>query len=303
MNIANAYASETVTAVIPAYNAARYLRRAIRSVLAQTRAVDEIIVVNDGSTDETASLLSSYPAPVRCIHQSNAGAASARNAGIRASTTKWVALLDADDAWLPQKIERQIECALHHPHAGLIYSDAAVVASDGTIHGRFLDNKGPQSGWVFERLLESCFVLPSTALIRRDALLSSGLFTEGARYVEDYDLWLRLARNCEFQLVPGTLALYERQETSVSRNLSQMANSESRVLKNLLQTELTPSQRQKVRRRLARNLFDLGYELRRSTPQACVEPVWESTMLSPLRLSTWRLLLINLGVSLWSRLG
>ncbi|MFZ9033203.1 MAG: glycosyltransferase family 2 protein, partial [Anaerohalosphaeraceae bacterium] len=105
-----------ISAVIPAYNAEKYIARSINSVLNQTCPVDEIIVVDDGSTDSTAEVIKSYGGKVRYIHQQNAGVSAARNTGIQAATCEWVAFLDADDEWLPEKIERQVENIKNNPH-------------------------------------------------------------------------------------------------------------------------------------------------------------------------------------------
>ncbi len=108
--------SITVSVVIPAYNAAKYIGRAIDSVLAQTRPADEIIVVDDGSTDNTADVAHGYGDKIRFIRQENAGASVARNTGIEAATSEWIAFLDADDEWLPQKLQLQTEHLRRNPN-------------------------------------------------------------------------------------------------------------------------------------------------------------------------------------------
>ena len=108
--------SITVSAVIPAYNAGKYVGRAIESVLAQTRKADEIIVVDDGSTDDTAEVVERFGDAVRFIRQENAGASFARNTGIEAATSDWIAFLDADDEWLPNKLKLQTEHLERNPN-------------------------------------------------------------------------------------------------------------------------------------------------------------------------------------------
>ena len=107
--------SITVSAVIPAYNAGKYVGRAIESVLAQTHKADEIIVVNDGSSDDTAEVVERFGGAVRFIRQENAGASVARNTGIEAATSEWIAFLDADDEWLPNKLKLQTEHLERNP--------------------------------------------------------------------------------------------------------------------------------------------------------------------------------------------
>src|SRR5689334_19281127 len=117
--------------VIPAYNYGRYLGRAIDSALAQTRPVDEIIVVDDGSTDNTREVAESFGERIIYVYQKNKGLSAARNTGIRKATGDWVAFLDADDWWHPDKIKRQLEAASKDPEIGLVYTASWVVTPEG----------------------------------------------------------------------------------------------------------------------------------------------------------------------------
>lgn len=289
----------SVAAVIPAYNSARLLPRCIGSALAQTVPLAEILVIDDGSSDNPGAVVSQFPAPVRLIQQKNGGVAVARNTGIRAASSTWIAFLDADDHWLPEKTERQLECAARHPEAAVIYSDATIVEIDGTHVGSFLADKGPRSGNVYDRLLESFFILPSTALVRRDVLVACGMFSETLRKMEDYDLWIRLAREYEFQLVPEALTLYERQPNSSSKDVLGTAKSQCVLLKSLLDHDLNPVQMRKMRRRLAGSLFDVAYELRRTNPRASIPFAWESLTTHPSRVKSWELMMKCLLTSLF----
>src|SRR5258706_1971108 len=112
-----------ISAVIPTYNRSQVLKRAIESVIAQTRPVDEIVVVDDGSTDETASTVAAFGDQVRYIHQHNQGISGARNTAIRAASGDWIALLDDDDEWLPEKVRKQEEAIASCPDAVLVYSN------------------------------------------------------------------------------------------------------------------------------------------------------------------------------------
>jgi glycosyltransferase involved in cell wall biosynthesis len=284
-----------VAVIIPSYNSAALLPRALESVLAQTILPREIIVVDDGSSDNTEEVARRYAEHVTCIRQPNAGCGAARNRGIRMATSKWVALLDADDQWLPEKLERQLACAAAAPAAAFIYCDAFVVDPEGTHLGKFCSGKNPAQGWVFDRLLESVFFRPSTSMIRRDAFLEVGAYDESVRFTEDYEFCLRLARKYEFRGVPDALVLYERQPTSMSKNLVAMARCEARYLHTLLYTELTHPQRAKVRRRLGRNLFNLAYEVRKSSPKESVAAAWQSVCVQPRELRNWLLMLKSLG--------
>jgi len=285
----------TVSVVIPAYNSAHLLHRSLASVLRQTRPVEEVLVVNDGSTDETAALLTRYAAPVRSLYQPNGGLSSARNLGIRNALGEWVAFLDADDQWLPEKIERQLRVAADNPEAGVIYTDAFVIGLQGEPLGRYLDGKGPMSGWIFDRLLEAFFVLPSTTMIRRQLLIDAGMFTDSLRRTEDYDLCLRLAKLCPFALLPEALTLYERQPDSISRNTVAEHESHMALYRRLLAQELTREQRMKVERRLRKALFSHAYALRSKDPSAALQAAGRFLAAHPGHLAAWKLAAGNLA--------
>ncbi len=172
-----------IAAVIPAFNAARYIRSAIASAQGQKRPPDEIIVVDDGSVDDTAAIAAALG--VRVIRQANAGPGAARNAGISATGAEWIALLDADDSWRPERLERQ----LHHledPGVAVVCSGHHVVGKTPTM---------PPSQLDFPVLWERNRIPTSTVLLRREAWAALGGFDESLELigVEDYNLWLRLA--------------------------------------------------------------------------------------------------------------
>lgn len=280
----------SVSVVIPVYNRADLLPRSIESVLAQTTPAREILVVDDGSSDGSADVASRYGGMVQVIRQQNQGVAAARNAGIRAACGEWVAFLDADDALLPQAIESNLACAKAHPAAGVIYGDAAVVDPDGSQQCLFLEGKPPAEGWVFDRLLNSGFINCSAVMVRRQALLEVGLFRAGMRHAEDYELWLRLARHCEFARVPEPIAVYYRQPSGLSLNHLGMARGEVGICEDLLRQPLTAGQRHSVRCRMARNLFDIAWELRDNDPAGAVRASLRSVRMNPGRTAAWKLL-------------
>ncbi len=294
-----------VSVIIPTYNSAHLLERCIASVLDQTRRPDEIWVIDDGSTDNTPELTERLcallPGLIHVHRQENAGPGVARNLGIQMARGEWIAFLDADDRWLPTKLEEQLACAETHPAAGLIYSDASVIDSSGRHIANYLADKGPVSGWAFDRLLQSFFILPSTALVRRDALLCVGMFDTRLRKIEDYDLWLRLSQLYPFQLVPECLTLYQRQQTSSSKDNIAMTRTEIQVFRNLQRQKLTRAQRRAVRRRLARNLFDYSYEIRTRDRRASLDASWQAVRVLPSRPAHWKRLFATLASALPGR--
>jgi glycosyltransferase involved in cell wall biosynthesis len=172
----------SVSAIIPAYNSAATIAQAIESALSQTYSPTEIFVIDDGSSDATADIVSHYPAPVRLLRKSNGGPASARNLGARHATGEWLALLDADDWWYPNKLERQLACYTS-PKIGMIQH----FCQDMKIY--------PPERLDFEAMWQKNHVMNSTALIRREVFEAMGGFDEARDLisVEDYHLWLRIA--------------------------------------------------------------------------------------------------------------
>ncbi len=182
-----------ISVIIPAYNSASYICRAIDSVLAQTFPAHEIIVVDDGSTDTTSDKVASYGDRVRLIRQLNAGPGAARNRGIEAATGNWIAFLDADDEYLPDRLKSSVELLESNP-------DLAWCAGN---YIKYLDkNNMPDTTYhksdsvvyddFFQALLKGDFVCTITVLVKKTVLLDCGLFRTDIRYGEDTDLWWRL---------------------------------------------------------------------------------------------------------------
>jgi glycosyltransferase involved in cell wall biosynthesis len=207
-----------VSVIIPAYNAAAYIERALRSVFNQTRAADEIIVVNDGSTDETPEILLRYADKIRVIHQRNAGLSAARNAGIRAACGDWIGLLDADDEWLPEKLNMQEKVIQRNPDLSWMTGNC-YLREDGKSQKPILTEqqqacvraqmKGKE---YFESYIDAYRLHAigncDTMMIRKDKLLEAGLFSEGQQ-IEDEEMWLRLAYlNLKVGFVFEPLAVY-----------------------------------------------------------------------------------------------
>jgi glycosyltransferase involved in cell wall biosynthesis len=195
-----------VSAVIPAWNAAAWVGRAIRSALAQEPAVDEVIVADDGSTDGTAAEAERFGGRVRVLRLPHRGQAATTNAGLLAARGDWVGILHADDEWLPEKTAVQTAAVAGRTDAGIVYCDLALVRPDGSAAGTFLESKRHAAeGRILEPLLRQCFVLPSAALIRR-RLVADGLrFPEDLVVAVDYEFWLRAARRWEFVRVDRAL--------------------------------------------------------------------------------------------------
>ncbi|MCL4394734.1 MAG: glycosyltransferase [Chloroflexi bacterium] len=198
-----------VSAVIPVYNGTNFLSQAIDSVLAQTFADYELIVVDDGSTDETWALIQSYGSRVRAFRKSNGGVASALNFGIREMRGRWFAWLSHDDLWMPQKLETQLDFLRQNPRFKACYTDYYVIDAQG----RLLDQV--ESPWFtrvisIRKLFESAYINGSTMVIERDCLARAGPFSENLKYTQDTEMWLRLLREFEIGRVPEKLVKQRR---------------------------------------------------------------------------------------------
>lgn len=179
----------SVSVVIPTFDRAAVLPRALDSVLAQTRPVDEILVVDDGSRDDTAGLAGRYPS-VRWLHGPNRGVSAARNRGIRESGGEWLAFLDSDDAWEPEKLELQLEAVAGAEDPALVHCDETWIRNGRRVNPRQRHQK--RGGWIFHHCLPLCAISPSAAMVHRRVLHEIGGFDEDLPACEDYDLWLRL---------------------------------------------------------------------------------------------------------------
>ena len=207
-----------ISVIIPAFNAERYIAKAIESCLSQTYAPHEIIVIDDASTDGTAAIAESFPAPVRVIRLTeNNGVSVARNRGVAASTGDWIAFLDADDWFLPDKLELQRRCALENPKAVLIYTGYRMIGINGSEScGRFFS---PRELWPRLRYRDDINL--SSVLLHRDAFDAVGGFDPAFHIAQDWDLWLRLAARYSvkmFAAVPEPLVVYRRVAGSLSSN-------------------------------------------------------------------------------------
>jgi glycosyltransferase involved in cell wall biosynthesis len=207
-----------VSVVIPAYNAAVLLPKSIESVLSQTRPPFEILVVDDGSADNTRAVVSSYPEPVQYLYKSNGGASSAKNHGIVRATGDWVAFLDADDWWEPQKLERQINDFQGDAEIGLSFTNYYV---EHFRAGRQL-NTPIDPARIWPDLRETNLVSSPTVMVRRDVFEKVGLFREDLKTCEDWDLWLRIGLKYRFRYLPEALSHYRVAEVSLSSSSKRM---------------------------------------------------------------------------------
>lgn len=191
--------------VIPVFNRPAGLRRAVGSVLAQTDADCEIIVVDDGSTDETPEIAASFGDRARVIRQENAGVSAARNRGIAAAAAPWVALLDSDDEWLPGKLAAQRRFILDNPGIAILQSPERWIRDGRRVNPGL--RHAMRAGRIFRESLARCLVSPSSVVFRRELFGRYGPFDERLPACEDYDLWLRITAFEPVGLAGGELVV------------------------------------------------------------------------------------------------
>jgi glycosyltransferase involved in cell wall biosynthesis len=191
-----------ISVVIPTYNRYSVLQRALASVYAQTHKPKEIIIVDDGSTDETSQILKLFP-DAKYYYQKNSGVSSARNLGIKKSNHEWIAFLDSDDEWHPEKLQEHLALHLNKPELQMSYTDEKWIRDNKEVK---LPKKYRKSdGHIFKECLSHCIIAPSATIIHKDLLGKVGLFDESLKVCEDYDLWLRVACENEIGLIDKKL--------------------------------------------------------------------------------------------------
>lgn len=199
--------SPRVSVIIPVYNGTDYLGEAIESVFTQTYTDYEIIVVDDGSTDETWPLIQSYGSRLRGIHKENGGIASALNCGIQQARGEYIVWLSHDDMFLPHKLERQVTLMDSSPNLGGCYSDYYIVNAEGRVVS---EKKMPHypAGEMVRHLLQYMFINGCTVLVRRACFEAEGLFDDRLPFAQDADMWFRLLRRFVFAHIPESLTKY-----------------------------------------------------------------------------------------------
>ncbi|MFQ5633164.1 MAG: glycosyltransferase family 2 protein [bacterium] len=179
-----------ISAIIPTHNRKSWLADAIESVLQQTIPVAELIVVDDGSTDGTKDFVQKYD-KVRYVWQKQSGPSAARNAGARLATGNWLAFLDSDDRWRPEKIEKQVAFLKQNPESQAVYTNEIWIRNGRRVNqGKRHAKSG---GWIYEKCLPLCIISPSSILLSSELWEICGGFDEDLPACEDYDLWLRIA--------------------------------------------------------------------------------------------------------------
>ncbi|MCL4262305.1 MAG: glycosyltransferase [Anaerolineae bacterium] len=229
----------TVSVIIPAYNQGHFLAEAVNSVLAQTYPRVEVIVVDDGSTDDTAVVAHNFTDPrVQYVYKQNGGLSSARNEGLRHAQGQYISYLDSDDCFLPEKLAILVGEMDAHPAVGFVAGQAIPVDEHGRHVGKKFDTPLPTDA---KQLLLGNPLHVGSVLVRRDWQDKVGFFDESLRSYEDWDMWLRLAQaGCQMRYVPQPVSLYRFHTAQMTRDGRQMTSATFAVLDKLFADPTLP---------------------------------------------------------------
>ncbi len=249
-------AAPRVSIVVPAWNAAAFIEKTLATVAAQTFTDYELIVVDDGSSDDTQLIVDRFLKEKglrgRCLKQENKKIAGARNTGIRAAEADLVAFLDHDDLWFPDKLARTLAEFDAHPEADVVCHDENIVKDGALVR---VSHNGPLVENMYERLLfEGNALSPSATTVRKAKLLEAGLFREDPEFntVEDYDLWMRLARIGRIRFLDAVLGEYQLVESAASNRIVYHNTNLEHLLRDHFRSFPNPDAR--ARRRMRRRL-------------------------------------------------
>jgi glycosyltransferase involved in cell wall biosynthesis len=259
----------SVTAVIPTYNRAKMVVEAVESALGQTRPPDEIIIVDDGSTDDTRHAVAHYGDRLRYIRQDNSGPAAARNHGIRVASGDFIAFLDSDDLWVKDRLEQQLAALAVHPGLDLIFGLEEKFAPGRQFDVReikeqevweCLNSAGSLVPDPFGLLLKENFIPTSSVLFRRSCIATVGPLDSTVEPAEDYEFWFRFAlQGFRFGFINAVLCRRRMHQGNIVNQWAAMAGSVAEVLRRY--RDHSPAHRQRALRRLSGLHYDLGSHL------------------------------------------
>lgn len=248
-----------VSVIIPAYNSELYIREAIESALAQTYKDLEIIVIDDDSTDKTGQIAKSFGSGLTYIrHNHNRGPSAARNTGIKHVNGEYIAFLDSDDIWLPNKIQEQIKLLENNKDIALVYSDGYRVNLSGLEMGLLFNIVKPYRGFVFEELILDNFIPTSSVIVRKDILNEVGTFNDRFLISQDFDLYLRIAESYEIDFVDAPLFKYRIYPDSASSKKRDVMLDDVIFITKFYQEKISfdnPRLAQKLDKRIAKYMF------------------------------------------------
>jgi glycosyltransferase involved in cell wall biosynthesis len=259
----------TTSVIIPTYNHSKFIAAAIRSVLGQSVPVDEIIVVDDGSTDETRNVLEPYYDRISYIYQPNRGPAAARNRGMEEARGDFIAFLDSDDIWIRDKTKIQMEMFSRFPDLDIIFGDMANFSQDNhnslpeiknrEIHDYFIAHSSNIER-MFDCLITENMVPTPTVILKKACIVRVGFFDENLKIAEDFDYWLRATKCCSFGFVNAVLVKRRRHDSNLVNDWVKMNQAILEVLTAIARTspEIPPTTLRILDQKIYRTHYDLG---------------------------------------------
>lgn len=271
-----------ISVVIPSYNSEKCIRETLESVLRQTLPPHEIIVVDDGSKDNTAAVVRSFGDRVRYLRQDNQGIAAARNTGVNSATGDWIALLDHDDLWLPTKLEKQSKVVTENPDLICVYTAFAYLHPDGS-----LEEVPPfPAKDLWPALRYRTPILPSTAIVKRSALIAIGGFQKYIYCIDDWNMWFRLVvrySSDSFMEISESLILYRLWENNESKNIMPMMEAVLKQTDDLFLSDLTGVRKFVWKRQIeAKQFYNVSLGLRQLNDRRYLSYAMRSFMRWPL---------------------
>lgn len=250
-----------VSVIIPTYNRANYICEAIDSVLNQTFQDFEIIVVDDGSTDNTREVLEQYNKRIKYFYKTNGGEASARNLGVERSNGEYIAFLDSDDLWLPDKLKKQMTVFEKNSDIGLVYAQVYSIDKNGHLTGQIKPAKPARN---LNDLLDGHRISMMTVVVKKTDLLKAGLFDKEIKVAVDTDMWIRLARNIKIDFIEEPLAKYRWHSNNISNSIEEMYLGHIKIFKKILTDNSLQIPKRIKKLKLAREYYLLAKEQSRS---------------------------------------
>lgn len=273
-----------VSVIIPTYNSAEFLAEAVDSVLAQTWSDFEIVIVDDGSTDDTRDVAARYGDHVRYLYQQNEGPSSARNMGIKEAKGTYVAFLDSDDAWEPEKLRIQMDFMGEHPEITLVCTDSSLM---GSRECRERKLRRDLMGNLFPVLYSNSFIRTSTVLMLRECFRDVGYFDERYRSAEDYDVWLRVAKRYAIAYLNQPLVRYRKHEDNISHDKITLRSNALSVLEAHYDPKEIPARTYRIRMSNLHLYFGRAY-MRLGDIKMARKAFAKSLRLTPFRLRSIR---------------
>jgi glycosyltransferase involved in cell wall biosynthesis len=300
-----------VSVIVPAFNCEKTISETLLSLINQDYEEIEIVVVNDGSTDNTLNILKSFGNKIRLFDQKNAGVSSARNAGLQKANGEYISFCDSDDIWAHQKVTEQVKYLKSHPSVGMVYTDWYVwipdEANNFIIPDKFISNAEEEeeeeeeqqiitdrSGWIYTKLLLDCICLTSTVMLTRETIVNVGFFDPELCSGEDYDYWIRVSRITEIHKLKAKRVLYRMLSHSLA-NTPTNIHYEYEVLKKAVGKwgliclygggQLPVSF---IQYRFANMRFSFGYlHFNSGNPSIAMKCFWDVIKYRPFRYKAW----------------